>query len=269
MRVESEPLEERRGGAEQDGLAGPGVAADLVDVAAGLQRPDHAVGVDAADRRDLRPRDRLLVGDDRQRLERRAGQPGPLIVEEEPLDVRREVGGGLVAVAAGDPGQFEAALLAAGTRRPARRTSARSTTVGCSSSWASSSGGTGSWATSTIDSIARLNSAKSPTSSDMSAVVGVDEDHLAVDVGVGAPLDLDVTEPLGLVELDHALLEQLQHGEEADDHLDAVDEIAGEPPERDAPDPRQLVDQFGDRVGDRRGDRGDVEQVDRRDRARA
>ena len=68
---------------------------------------------------------------------------------------------------------------------------------------------------------------------------------------------------LGLVELDQALLEQLEHGEEAHDHLEPLDQAAGEPAERDAPDPRQLVEQLGDRVGHAGPDRGDVEQVDR------
>ena len=52
---------------------------------------------------------------------------------------------------------------------------------------------------------------------------------------------------LGLVEVDQALLEQLQHGQEADDHLEPLDQAVGEPAERDAPDPGQLVDQLGRR----------------------
>ena len=38
-------------------------------------------------------------------------QAGPLVVEQEALDVRRQVGVGLVAVAAGDAHQLEAAAL--------------------------------------------------------------------------------------------------------------------------------------------------------------
>ena len=64
----------------------------------------------------------------------------------------------------------------------------------------------------------------------------------------------------------HALLEQLEHGEEADDHLEPLDERGGQAAERDAPDAGQLVDQLGDGVGDADPDRGDVEQVDRRHR---
>ena len=40
------------------------------------------------------------------------------------------------------------------------------------------------------------------------------------------PLDLDLAEAVGLVELDEALLEQLEHGEEADDDLEPLDERA-------------------------------------------
>ena len=56
-------------------------------------------------------RDRLLVGDDRQRLERGGRQPGRLALEHEALDVGREVGMALEAVAAGDPHQHEARVL--------------------------------------------------------------------------------------------------------------------------------------------------------------
>ena len=63
---------------------------------------------------------------------------------------------------------------------------------------------------------------------------------------------------LGLVELDEALLEQLEHGEEAHDHVEALGERGGEPAERDPPDPGQLVDQLGDGVGDAGPDRRDV-----------
>ena len=47
---------------------------------------------------------------------------------------------------------------------------------------------------------------------------------------------------VGLVEVDQALLVQLEHGEEAHDDLEPLDERAGERAERDAPDPGQLVD---------------------------
>ncbi len=52
-RFEAELLQEGRGGAEQDGLTGTVVAPNLFDVATRLQRPKHAVRVDATDCTDL------------------------------------------------------------------------------------------------------------------------------------------------------------------------------------------------------------------------
>src|SRR6056297_1715180 len=97
-----------------------------------------------------------------------------------------------------------------------------------------------------------------------SALVGVDQHRLAVEVLVGRPDHLDVTEAFGLVEFDRALLEQLEQGEEADDHLDALGEVGGEAAERDAPGPGQLVEQLPDGIGDGRRDRVDVVEVDHR-----
>ena len=82
------------------------------------------------------------------------------------------------------------------------------------------------------------------------------------------PDDRDVAEVAGLVELDQALLVQLEHGEEAHDDLEPLDQRAGELAERDAPDARQLVEQLLDRVGDAGPDRGDVVEVDARHRLR-
>ena len=47
---------------------------------------------------------------------------------------------------------------------------------------------------------------------------------VAVDAVVAQPDDLDVAEGVGLVEVDQALLEQLEHGEEAHDDLEPLDE---------------------------------------------
>ena len=65
-RVQPEELEEEVGRAVQDGaeLRAP----RLLDEAALLERRRRRLGGDAADARDLRARDRLQVGDDRQRL---------------------------------------------------------------------------------------------------------------------------------------------------------------------------------------------------------
>src|SRR5688572_25426387 len=94
-----------------------------------------------------------------------------------------------------------------------------------SSSWASSSGATGSWATSRTASMARRCS----TSGFISSFVGVDGERGDVSVGLTDPLDRDLAAAVGLVELDLALLEQLEHGEEAHDHLEALGEIGGQP----------------------------------------
>src|SRR6478735_5628226 len=120
--------------------------------------------------------------------------------------------------------------------------------TGRSTSWASTSGGTGSWATSTTASIACRNSSSASatgtaSASLMSAIVGVDgESHGGVGGIASGPLDHDRPEVLGLVELDEALLEQLEHGEEAHDHVEAIGERIGQAGERDPPRPRQLVD---------------------------
>ena len=108
--VDADPLQEVAGGAVEVG-AGRVVLAGLLDQAAGEQRAHHAVDVDAADRRDPGPRDRLLVGDHGQRLQRRLGEPRLLAVEDEPLDDRGELLAGVVAPAAGDVAQLEAAAL--------------------------------------------------------------------------------------------------------------------------------------------------------------
>ena len=211
--------------------------------------------------------------------------PRPLAVEQEALDVRRQLGMGLVAVAAGHLDQLEAVAGFVVRVGAARAQRARPIATGCSSSCASSSGSTGSVATSTIASIARMNSATESSTRVADVLVAHVE---SIDRSRISPRsrrrgsrrrrprrtpaihdDLDVAEALGLVELDHALLEQLEHGEEAHDHLQPLDEAVGQPAERDAPDAGQLVDQLGHRVGDAGAHRGDVEQVDDRHRLAA
>src|SRR5579885_3126112 len=100
-RVEPEALEEQARRAVEHGLAGTRVARDLFDEAALLQRADDAVDVDAADRRDLRAAHRLLVGDDGERLQRGGRQARRLAFEHEALDVGRQLGMALEAVATG------------------------------------------------------------------------------------------------------------------------------------------------------------------------
>ena len=87
---------------------------------------------------------------------------------------------------------------------------------------------------------------------------------VVVAVPATGPDDLDVTERDGLVELDEALLEQLEQGQEAHDDLDALDELAGELAEPDAPDAGQLVDQLFDGVEHGHPHDVDVGDLDRR-----
>ncbi len=82
-------------------------------------------------------------------------------------------------------------------------------------------------------------------------------------VGVTAdPDDRDVGEVGELLDVDEALLVQLEHGEEAHDDLETFEQPAGELPERHAPRAWQLVEQLLHRVGDAGADRCDVVEVD-------
>ena len=109
--VEAEALQEQRGGAVEHGLARALVAGHLVDQAPVHQGADHAVDVDAADRRDLGPGEGLLVGHDGQGLQRRARQPGRLALQHVALHVGGGVGVALEPVPARHPGQDEAPAL--------------------------------------------------------------------------------------------------------------------------------------------------------------
>ncbi len=72
QRAQAEQLQELGAGAVEDGAELR--AAGLLDQAALEQRGGRRVGADTADARDLRPRDRLQVGDDRERLGLRGGE---------------------------------------------------------------------------------------------------------------------------------------------------------------------------------------------------
>ena len=161
-RVEAEPLEERARGAEQRRVARRRVVADLLDVAALHERLQRRVDVDAADRRELRPRDRLLVGDDRERLERRARQPRGLAFEHEPLDVRRTRRDG--SGSGSRPRRAPAGTRAprARTRPRARRRAPRPRRSAARRAARAPSGGTGSVAASTTASIARARLRRRP-----------------------------------------------------------------------------------------------------------
>jgi tryptophanyl-tRNA synthetase len=81
------------------------------------------------------------------------------------------------------------------------------------------------------------------------------------------PHDVDVAEPILLVEVDDALLEEFEQGEEPHDHLEPLDQPTREPGEADPTDTWQFIDELGDRIGDAGPDRGDMEQIDARHRA--
>ena len=72
---QTQALEEHRRGRVQHRASGAFVTARLLDQPAVDQGAEHAVGVDTTDRAHLVTGDRLLVGDDRERLERRLRHP--------------------------------------------------------------------------------------------------------------------------------------------------------------------------------------------------
>ena len=84
-----------------------------------------------------------------------------------------------------------------------------------------------------------------------------DGNHLVTD-----PDDVDITELLGLVDVDVPLLEEFQQGQETHDDLDAIDQVGGQTTERDPTDARQLVGQFGQSVGHVGLDDPHVEEID-------
>lgn len=96
-----------------------------------------------------------------------------------------------------------------------------------------------------------------------SAFVGVDQIEFG---GAGrlatGPHDLDIAKVRRLVDVDHALFEQLQNCEESHNDLEFVDERSGQLPERDAPDPREFIDELRDRFDNRHPDGSDVKEVD-------
>ncbi len=69
----------------------------------------HTVAVDAADRVDLGARDRLLVGDDRQRFERGAAQVSCRLQAQEALDQFGKLWGGRQLETTGVPLEAQAA----------------------------------------------------------------------------------------------------------------------------------------------------------------
>src|ERR1700733_2875866 len=106
----AQPLEKVAGGAVQN-RAGLQIGTGVLDQPAQHERPDHAVAVDTADRRDPGPADRLPVGDHGQGFERRLGEADLLPVPDEPLDQGRAVLTSIEAPAARYLPQVEAAAV--------------------------------------------------------------------------------------------------------------------------------------------------------------
>ena len=140
--LQPEQLQEQRRRAVEDG-AELGAAA-LLDQPAVEQRRDRRVGVDAADARDLRPRDGLQVGDDRERLElRRRQRREPRLRQQR----ARRVLGDRVArerAAAGELAQQEPALARARTPSPSSASASPSSSSPAPVTCASSARSTGS-----------------------------------------------------------------------------------------------------------------------------
>ena len=114
--------------------------AGLLDQAAVEQRGGGRVGADAADAGDLRARDRLQVGDDRERLGLRGAERGDARAAEQPP--RRVLGGGVARErpAAAELAQRDARAARARTARRAPRAPRRTASSPASVASASSAG---------------------------------------------------------------------------------------------------------------------------------
>src|SRR5690349_10173901 len=114
---------------------------------------------------------------------------------------------------------------------------ARTTSAGSSGRPGTSSSAGSGWRSASSPSA----SANSSSGSVMSALVVVDgacgdaRPLPAVDAVLAQPAQLDLAERVGLVEVDQALLEELQEGQEAHDDLEALDQAVGQAAEGDPP----------------------------------
>ena len=109
-RVEAELFKKNVCRTEQHCLAGSVVSADLFDIASGRQGSNDAVRINTTDGTDLGTRNWLLVRDDGQCLQCSSRESRALIVEQETLDVGRQVGCRLIPESTRDSGQFETVL---------------------------------------------------------------------------------------------------------------------------------------------------------------
>ena len=96
---------------EQRRRARSGIVPRLPDESPLEKRPDHPVGVDSPELRDLGPGERASVGDDRQDLEGRPGKPGVRVPQHEPLQPGGALGARVEAPAAGRLPQHEAPVV--------------------------------------------------------------------------------------------------------------------------------------------------------------
>src|SRR3954447_19532000 len=122
-------------------------------------------------------------------------------------------------------------------------------------------------ATMRMASMARISSVATSSAPSSSAGVLLDVE-LVQRCGLvpAQPGDVQLAEVAGLGQVDHALLVQLEDGQEADDDVEPLGLAVGEAAERGALDPGQQVDQLDHGVGHAGPDRGDVVEVDLGDR---
>ena len=234
-RAQPEPLEQQVGRAVQRRRA-VRVVPGLRDQAAGEQRAHDAVDVDAADRADPRPGDRLAVGDDGERLERGLRQPGRLPVQDEPLDVRRAVRRGCRAASRRPPRAARSPRVACGgvLRRPSaaqrpRSTSARSArsaTGGERDRRARGSSVTSSTASTTAGSGERCGHGRRPHSAEPAPVAR----------RASSPVQRTCSSPSASTwsKATSALAVELEQAEEAGDDLERAGAVGGERAERAA-----------------------------------
>src|SRR5579864_5342177 len=100
----------------------------------------------------------------------------------------------------------------------------------------------------------RIASMARDSSAAMSVVHVRGREVFSVGVEGADPGDLQFAEVAGLVDVDQATLEQLEHGQEAHDDLQAFAVVAGELPEGGVPDSRKLSHELLQRVAHARPD---------------
>src|SRR5438552_80938 len=116
-----------------------------------------------------------------------------------------------------------------------------------------------------IASRARIASARGPPSGRaVSAIVGIGsfQGGAYLVLSRAEPAHLDAGEGALLAELDEPLLVELEHGEKADDDIEARRRVQGELAERRGAEPRQLAREIVEGVAHAGADRRNVVHVD-------